>query len=104
MGAGAFDNVQALIVGLLAAPIAALVTYLLARPKQRADIHNSVVTSASSAVDTIADVLNEVRVELEEARIELQALREENHMLKSLVEDLRTQVQILHGINEGRSD
>lgn len=92
------DNVQAFVVGLLAAPIAAIVTFLLTRPKQRADIHSSVVTSASNAVETIADVLNQVRQELEEAREEIQALRQENHMLKDLIEELRSQVQRLHGL------
>ena len=86
----------ALIVGLLAAPLAAFITWLLSRPKQRADVHNSMMTSASAAVDTIADVLTEVRQELEEARGEIAALRQENQSLHQMVIDLRKQVAELH--------
>ena len=90
------DSTLALIVGLLAAPFAALITWLLSRPKQRADVHTSMVTSASAAVDTIADVLGEVRQELEEARQEIAALRGENQSLHRMVVDLRQQVAELH--------
>ena len=90
------DALIALIVGLLAAPVTAVVTWSLARPKQKADVHSSMMSSASAAVDTIADVLNEVRVELEEARGEIAALREENQSLHKMVIDLRKQVAELH--------
>lgn len=92
------SNEAALIVGLLAAPLAAFITWLLARPKQRADVHSSMVTSASAAVDTIADVLSQVRQELEEARGEIALLREENQNLHQMVIDLRKQVAELHHI------
>ena len=90
------DAFIALIIGLLAAPVTAVVTWGLARPKQKADVHTSMMSSASAAVDTIADVLNEVRVELEEARGEIAALREENQSLHKMVIDLRKQVAELH--------
>jgi len=85
-----------LILGILAAPVAAVITWALSRPKQRADVHNSMMTSASAAVDTISDVLGEVRQELEEARQEIAALREENQSLHKMVVDLRQQVAELH--------
>ena len=90
------DALIALVIGLMAAPLAAVVTWVLSRPKQRADVHSAVVTSASAAVDTIADVLSEVRQELEEARQEIAALREENQSLHRMVVDLRSQVAELH--------
>lgn len=90
------DALVTLIIGLLAAPIAAIITWLLSRPKQRADVHTSMMTSASAAVDTIADVLGEVRQELEEARSEIAALRQENQSLHQMVIDLRKQVAELH--------
>lgn len=90
------DALVTLIIGLLAAPIAAIITWLLSRPKQRADVHTSMMTSASAAVDTIADVLGEVRQELEEARQEIAALRSENQSLHQMVIDLRKQVAELH--------
>lgn len=86
----------ALVFGLLAAPVTAVVTWALAKPKQKADVHSAMVTSASAAVDTIADVLNEVRQELEEARGEIAALRHENQSLHQMVIDLRKQVAELH--------
>lgn len=90
------DALIALIVGLMAAPVTAMLTWTLTRPKQRADVHSAMVTSASAAVDTIADVLSEVRQELEEARQEIAALREENQSLHRMVVDLRSQVAELH--------
>ena len=90
------DAFVTLIIGLLAAPIVAVVTYLLSRPKQRSDVHASMVSSASTAVDTIADVLQEVRNELEEARGEIAALREENQTLRVMVDDLKKQISELH--------
>jgi cell shape-determining protein MreC len=96
-----YDAYLALVVGLLAAPVAAFITWLLSRPKQKADVHTSVVTSASAAVDTIADVLNEVRSELAEARQEIEALRSENQNLHQMVVDLRKQVAELHHLKYG---
>lgn len=95
------DSTLALIVGILAAPFAAFITWVLSRPKQKADVHNSVVSSASAAVDTIADVLNEVRSELAEARTEIEALRSENQSLHQMVIDLRKQVAELHRLKYG---
>ena len=95
------DSTLAVIIGLLAAPVAAFITWLLSRPKQKADVHSSVVTSASAAVDTIADVLNEVRSELAEARQEIEALRSENQSLHQMVIDLRKQVAELHHLKYG---
>ena len=89
-----------LIIGLLAAPVAALITWSLSRPKQRADVHMAMMTSASAAVDTIADVLGEVRQELEEARQEIAALRLENQSLHRMVLDLRSQVAELHHLKK----
>lgn len=90
------DVLVALILGLMAAPLAAVVTWVLSRPKQRADVHTTMMTSASAAVDTISDVLGEVRQELEEARGEIAALRDENKNLHQMVIDLRQQVAELH--------
>ena len=90
------DAIIALIIGLMAAPVTAVITWALAKPKQKADVHSAMVTSASAAVDTIADVLNEVRQELEEARGEIAALRQENQSLHQMVIDLRKQVAELH--------
>lgn len=96
------DAAVALLVGMVAVPLASFVTYLLTRPKQRADVHSSMVTSASTAVDAITDVLLEVRRELEEAREEIAALREENQSLQRMVVDLRQQVQELHYLKSSR--
>lgn len=96
------EQIAALTVGLLAAPIASVVTYLLMRPKHKADVHANMVSSASTAVDTIADVLNEVRRELEEAREEIAALRSENQSLQRMVADLRQQVRELHDLKTSR--
>ena len=90
------DAAIALAVGLVAAPLASFLTWLFTRPKQKADVHSSVVTSASTAVDAITDVLAEVRRELGEAREEIANLRSENQSLHKMVVDLRQQVAELH--------
>lgn len=90
------DAAVALAIGLIAAPLASVITWLLARPKQKADVHSSVVTSATTAVDAITDVLAEVRRELGEARDEIANLRSENQSLHKMVVDLRQQVAELH--------
>lgn len=95
------DALIALTVGLLAAPLAAVITWALARPKQKADVHSSMVSSASTAVDAITGVLGEVRRELEEARQEIAALRAENADLHQMVIDLRKEVTELHNLKVG---
>lgn len=89
------------VIGFLAAPIAAITTYVTTRPKQKSDVHTNVVNSAGAAVEAIADVLGEVRQELEEARVEIEALRHENETLRSMVTDLRREIKELHDLKSG---
>lgn len=73
------------IVAAVAALISSIITHLFGRPKQKADVHTSIASGASTAVDAITDVLLQVKDELEEARVEIGKLREENEQLRRSV-------------------
>ena len=81
--------VVALIVGLLASPFAALVTWSLTRKRTEAETNNYVAEGAQTAVQALREVLEQVRLELratqeelEKARAEIIGLRLEVEMLK----------------------
>lgn len=100
------DTMLAFIVGLVAAPIAALITFASTKPKNKADVHASMVNSAHSAVDTITDVLEQVRQELEEARIalneartQIEELRKDNAALRHSVALLNVRINKFHENN-----
>lgn len=84
------------VVATLSASLAAIITALLSKPKQKADAHMSIATGASTAVDAITDVLEQVREELEEARLEIQQLRTENAQLRESVALLNMRITDLH--------
>jgi cell shape-determining protein MreC len=95
------DTILAFIVGLVAAPFAAAITFATTRQKSRADVHASVVTSAHSAVDTITDVLEQVRQELSEARTSLDDAKREIEELRKDNASLRQSLALLNvRINE----
>jgi TolA-binding protein len=70
------------IVAAMASLVTAVLTLAFGRPKDRADIHATIASGAGMAVDTITDVLEQVRQELEEARKEIEALRKDNAQLR----------------------
>lgn len=84
------------VIAAVSAAVAALITSAFAKPKQRADAHMSIATGASTAVDAITDVLEQVREELEEARKEIQQLRNENAQLRESVALLNMRISDLH--------
>ena len=79
------------IVGVLAAPLAALITWTLNRKKHIADIYAALSESSQTAVETMQMTMNELRTELEEARRKIDDLIEENELLRSDLRELKKQ-------------
>jgi FtsZ-binding cell division protein ZapB len=79
------------IVGVLAAPFAALITWTLNRKKHIADIYAALSESSQTAVETMQMTMNELRIELEEARRKIDDLIEENELLRHDLHELKKQ-------------
>ncbi len=87
------------IVGVLAAPIAASLTWFLNRKKHMSDIYAALSDSSQTAVETMQITMRELRLELVTARekmeqmiCENELLREDLHMLKKQNETLMEQI------------
>lgn len=83
------------IIGVLAAPVAAVITWLLNRKKHIADIYNALSESSQTAVETMQMTMQELRLELVEARQKIEELIEENGFLRQDLAALKTQNQEL---------
>ena len=86
--------------------VTAVVTLMVGRPRDRADIHATIASGAGLAVDTITDVLEQVRQELEEARIalneartQIEELRKDNAALRQSVALLNVRINKFHENN-----
>lgn len=79
------------IVGVLAAPFAALITWTLNRKKNIADIYMALSESSQTAVETMQLTMNELRHELEEARRKIDDLIAENELLRHDLHELKRQ-------------
>lgn len=79
------------IIGVLAAPFAALITWLLNRKKHIADIYASLSESSQNAVETMQLTMNELRIELQEARHKIDDLITENELLRHDLHELKQQ-------------
>jgi FtsZ-binding cell division protein ZapB len=83
------------IVGVLAAPFAALITWTLNRKKHIADIYAALSESSQTAVETMQLTMNELRKELEEARRKIDDLIQENELLRHDLHEIKRQNQDL---------
>jgi FtsZ-binding cell division protein ZapB len=79
------------IIGVLAAPFAALITWMLNRKKHIADIYAALSESSQTAVETMQLTMNELRTELEEARRKIDDLIQENELLRHDLHELKNQ-------------
>lgn len=84
------------VVAAAASLITAVTAHVFNRSKTKADVHSSIATGAGLAVDTIADVLEQVRQELEEARLALEDARREIASLREDNASLRKSVAMLN--------
>ena len=77
------------VITVLAAPLAALLTWLLNRRKQISDIYNDLSESSQTAVETMQLTMGELRLELQEAREKIDGLMEENKVLRTDLTELK---------------
>ena len=85
------DALWVAIVGVLAAPIAAFVTWFLNRKKNYADLYNVLSESSQTAVETMQLTMQELRIELVEAKDKIEALINENELLREDLHVLKKQ-------------
>ena len=91
------------IIGVLAAPIAAVITWMLNRKKHIADIYNALSESSQTAVETMQMTMQELRLELVEARQKIEELITENSLLREDLAALKTQnEQLMSQIHDMR--
>lgn len=78
------------IVGVLAAPLAALLTWMLNRRKNVSEIYSILSESSQTAVETMQMTMQELRIELTEAREKIDEIVEENAHLRQDMRDLKS--------------
>lgn len=78
------------IVTVLAAPLAALLTWLLNRRKHVSEIYNMVSESSQTAVETMQITMQELRIELIDAKEKIEFLSEENTQLRQDIRELKS--------------
>lgn len=98
------DSGVAAVIAALSAAFAATVTHFLTKKKQDADVNASIAAGAGAAVDTIADVLDHLRLELDQARKEIAKLREENAALRKSITSLSRKIGELQAYEQQRLD
>ena len=79
------------IVGILAAPIAAAVTWFVNRKKHIADIYASLSESSQTAVETMQMTMMTLHDELLDAKVKIETLITENELLRSDLRELKNQ-------------
>ena len=89
------DGVWIAVLGLLVAPVASYITWILNRRKRTTDVSSSLVSASNTAVAAITDVLEELRVELHNAKLEIEELKKINRRLEISVAALTEQNQTL---------
>lgn len=88
------------ILGVLAAPIAAFMTWFLNRKKNIADIYNVIAGASGSAVETMQMTMQELRTELSEARVKIEELIAENELLREDLHEYAKAVDELKAQNK----
>lgn len=83
------------IIGVLAAPLAAVITWTMNRKKHIADIYTALSESSQTAVETMQMTMNELRHELVAAREKIEELIQENELLRQDLAGLKTQNEML---------
>lgn len=91
------------ILGVLAAPIAAFLTWFLNRKKHLADIYSVIAGASGEAVETMQMTMQELRHELSEARQKIEELIAENELLRQDLYALKCQnEQLMSQIHDMR--
>lgn len=83
------------IIGILAAPIAAIITWLVNRKKHIADIYASLSESSQTAVETMQMTMTTLHNELIDAKVKIETLISENELLRQDLRELKNQNVLL---------
>lgn len=89
------DGILIAVIGLLAAPIAAFVTWLANRRKNIGEIYSTLTDSAQSAVETMQATMETLHEELANAQAKIEQLIEENQKMQKEIAKLRQQNHLL---------
>lgn len=92
------------IIGVLAAPLAALITWMLNRKKHVSEIYSILSESSQTAVETMQLTMQELRLELVEAKIKIEELISENEALRDDLRELKVQNELLMKENSALKD
>jgi regulator of replication initiation timing len=83
------------VIGVLAAPVAAFVTWFVNRKKHIADIYSALSESSQTAVETMQMTMKTLHDELIDAKEKIESLIKENELLRADLRELKTQNIIL---------
>jgi len=83
------------IIGVLAAPVAAFVTWFVNRKKHIADIYSALSESSQTAVETMQMTMKTLHDELIDAKGKIESLIQENELLRADLRELKSQNIIL---------
>jgi DNA repair ATPase RecN len=83
------------IIGVLAAPVAAFVTWFVNRKKHIADIYSALSDSSQTAVETMQMTMKTLHDELIDAKEKIESLIQENELLRADLRELKNQNIIL---------
>ena len=83
------------VIGVLAAPLAAVITWTMNRKKHIADIYTALSESSQTAVETMQMTMKELRQELVSAREKIEELISENELLRQDLHALKIQNETL---------
>jgi regulator of replication initiation timing len=79
------------IIGVLAAPVAAFITWFVNRKKHIADIYASLSESSQTAVETMQMTMTTLHDELLDAKVKIESLITENELLRQDLRELKNQ-------------
>lgn len=92
------------LIGLLSAPVAAVVGFRLNKKKSDTDISNSIANASGDAVEAIRVVMHELQEELRETKRELQEFKKQNRELEAGLGQLNKQNETLMNQNNKLAD
>ena len=98
------------VIGLFAAPAAAMITWWLNRGKDKMQSAVSLIAASGEAVDAIHDVMTALHADMARTKADMIELRDQNVLLREQNEQLRYQneqlieanKQLLTGVNDLR--
>lgn len=85
------DAIVLALIGIMAAPIASFVTWIVNRKKSVADMYSVFTESSQRAVETMQSAMETLHEELESAQSKIDTLMDENKKMRQEIALLRDQ-------------